>query len=114
MPGNGGPGSVHTNSRSWTAPTDGIAVFAGGHLHEGGIDITLKDTTSNKTFCTGTATYHENPRHLATINPCLLHQKVIAGHNYTRHGPLRQLGTVGRRDGHLPDLRLVGHPVVAF
>ena len=49
VPGNGGPGSVHTKSRSWTAPWDGIAVFAGGHLHEGGIDITLKDATANQT-----------------------------------------------------------------
>lgn len=83
VPGNGGPGSVHTKSRSWTAPRDGIAVFAGGHLHEGGIDITLKDATANQTACTGTATYHENPRHLATINPCHLHHKVTAGRSYS-------------------------------
>jgi hypothetical protein len=83
IPGNGGPGSVHTRSASWPAPRDGIAVFTGGHLHEGGIDITLKDSTTNTTFCTGTATYHENPRHLSTINPCTLHEKVTAGHNFT-------------------------------
>jgi hypothetical protein len=83
VPGTGGPGSVHTNTRAWTAPRDGIAVFAGGHLHEGGIDITLKDATSGALSCTGTATYHENPRHLATINPCFLHNKVTAGHRYS-------------------------------
>jgi hypothetical protein len=83
VPGDGGPGSVHTNSRTWTSPADGIAVFAGGHLHEGGIDITLKDSTTNATFCTGVATYHENPRHLASINGCLLHHKVTAGNDYT-------------------------------
>lgn len=83
VPGNGGPGSVFTKSRSWPAPRDGLAIFTGGHLHEGGIDITLKDTTSNITFCTGTATYHENPHHLAAINPCLIHEKVNAGHNFS-------------------------------
>jgi hypothetical protein len=83
VPGDGGTGSIHTNSRSWTAPRDGIAVFSGGHLHEGGIDITLKDDTSNTVFCTGTASYHENPRHLSTINPCILHHKVTAGHDYS-------------------------------
>lgn len=83
VPGDGGPGSVHTNSRTWTAQRDGIAVFAGGHLHEGGIDITLKDATSGVTACTGTATYHENPRHLATINPCIIHDLVTAGHSYS-------------------------------
>lgn len=83
VPGNGGPGSVHTKSASWTAPRDGLAIFAGGHLHEGGIDITLKDATTNTTFCTGTATYHDNPRHLSAINPCPLHHKVTAGHTFS-------------------------------
>jgi hypothetical protein len=83
VPGNGGPGSVHTNSRSWVAPYDGIAVFSGGHLHEGGIDITLKDATEDNGACVGTATYHEIPRHLATINPCIMHNKVEAGHSYS-------------------------------
>jgi hypothetical protein len=81
IPGNGGPGSVHTRTASWTAPADGMLVFTGGHLHEGGIDISLKDATSNTNFCTGTATYHENPRHLATINACTWHFKVNAGHS---------------------------------
>ena len=44
VPGNGGPGSEHLASRSWQAPRDGMAVFAGGHLHDGGIDITVGDT----------------------------------------------------------------------
>jgi Stress up-regulated Nod 19 len=81
VPGNGGPGSVHTKSRSWTAPREGIAVFTGGHLHEGGIDITLDNTTTNEKFCTGTATYHENPRHLSAINACALHHQIFAGNN---------------------------------
>ena len=83
VPGDGGPGSVHTRSRSWTAPRDGIAIFSGGHLHEGGIDITLKDSTTGSEFCKGVATYHENPRHLATIPGCILHHKVTAGHPFT-------------------------------
>jgi hypothetical protein len=83
VPGNGGPGSVHVRSRSWPAPRDGIAVFAGGHLHEGGIDISVRESTPGALACTGTATYHENPRHLATINPCVLHEKLLAGRNYT-------------------------------
>jgi hypothetical protein len=83
IPGDGGPGSVHTKSRSWTAPRDGLAVFAGGHLHDGGIDITLKDATTNTVFCTGTAAYHEDPRHLASINACQMHKLVTAGHSYS-------------------------------
>jgi hypothetical protein len=83
VPGNGGPGSVHVRSASWPAPADGLMVFTGGHLHEDGINIELKDATTNTSFCTGVATYHENPRHLATINPCTLHHKVTAGHDYS-------------------------------
>jgi hypothetical protein len=83
VPGNGGPHSVFTKSRSWPAPRDGIAIYAGGHLHMGGIDISLKDATTNTIFCTGTATYHHNPDHLAAINPCYLHEKVTAGHTYS-------------------------------
>ena len=83
VPGNGGPGSVHTASRSWTAPRDGIAVYSAGHLHDGGIDITLKDETTGSEFCKGVATYHENPHHLATINGCVLHHQVTGGHPFT-------------------------------
>ncbi len=83
VPGNGGPGSVHTNSRAWTAPATGIAVFSGGHLHEGGIDISLKDATSGQTMCTGVAEYHTGtPYHLATIPGCPLNAQMTAGHSY--------------------------------
>lgn len=82
VPGTGGAGSVHVKQRSWTAPRDGMLVFSGGHLHDGGIDITLSDATAGTTICKGTATYHENPRHLASINGCLLHERVVDGHSY--------------------------------
>jgi hypothetical protein len=83
VPGNGGPGSVHTKSRTWTAPQDGMAVYAGGHVHDGGIDISLQKEGAGSAACTGTASYHENPRHLAKINPCFLHEKVSAGDRFT-------------------------------
>jgi hypothetical protein len=59
-----------------------MLISAGGHLHDGGIDITLKDSAPGSPACTGTATYHEDPHHLASINPCPAHEKVVAGHNY--------------------------------
>lgn len=84
VPGNGGPGSVHTMSRSWTSPANGngIAVFAGGHLHAGGIDITLKDETTGEVGCKSEAMYHMM-HHLASINPCVMHDKITAGHTYS-------------------------------
>jgi hypothetical protein len=70
-------------SKAWTAPRDGIAVFSAGHLHNGGIDITLRDEANNATVCQGVASYHENPRHLASINPCTLNYPVTAGDSYS-------------------------------
>ncbi|MBA3261318.1 MAG: hypothetical protein H0T69_02350 [Thermoleophilaceae bacterium] len=51
VPGNGGPGSVHTKSRS----------------------TSRSRTARRAAFCKGTATYHENPRHLSAIPGCILH-----------------------------------------
>jgi len=83
VPGTGGPGSVHTRFATWTAPASGIAVFAAGHLHDGGIDITLKNETTGQIGCIGAAGYHENPRHLASIPACVLHHQVTAGNQYS-------------------------------
>lgn len=82
IPGDGGPNSVHTKSRSWPAPQDGMAVFSGGHLHKGGIDISLDDSTAGTNFCTGPASYNAHG-HLARIKPCLIHEKVKAGNQFT-------------------------------
>ena len=82
IPGTGGPGSVDKTTREWTAPRDGMAIFSGGHLHDGGIDITLRDVTTDRVLCRGVATYHEDPHHLATINGCVIHELVTAGHVY--------------------------------
>src|SRR5262249_27099057 len=48
VPGGGGPGSVHTMTRNFTAPWNGIDVGMGGHQHAGGIDITLRDTVTGE------------------------------------------------------------------
>ena len=79
VPGDGGPGSVHVNTREWSVPSDGILVFTAGHLHDGGIDIRLRNVSTGDLLCKGVASYHENPRHLATINSCALHHRVEPG-----------------------------------
>ncbi len=42
-----------------------------------------RDGTTGTELCKGTATYHENPRHLAAINACSMHEQVTAGHDFT-------------------------------
>jgi hypothetical protein len=86
VPGDGGPGSVHTRTRTWTAPWDGYVVMAVGHLHEGGIDITLRDELTGRT-CTMAARYggdhgagHNAPE---SITMCPIHYPVQAGQRFS-------------------------------
>jgi hypothetical protein len=37
-----------------------MAIFAGGHLYDGGMDIRLLDTTADVTLRKAVATYHED------------------------------------------------------
>jgi hypothetical protein len=91
VPGDGGPGSVHTASRTYTAPDDGIAVFAGGHVHTGGLDASLTRDATGEDYCTATAHYtptthhpfHPNHGTLHRISHCLMHSEVNAGETFT-------------------------------
>jgi hypothetical protein len=95
VPGNGGPGSVYTKSRSFVAPWDGIMVYAGGHLHGGGIDLTLKDPATGAK-CVMTAHYDmpmgaafATPADMGMIDPptmidpCPAHNLVAGGNSYS-------------------------------
>lgn len=84
VPGNGGAGSVHTNTRTWTAPWTGLAVGMGGHLHGGGIDITLRNN-SNGTECRMVAHYeHSHPEESpGSIDRCIAHNLVTQGSTFS-------------------------------
>jgi hypothetical protein len=84
VPGTGRPGSFYFKSREWVAPTDGMVVYTGAHLHEGGISNTLKDATVGRVLCKSTVEYEmpDEFMHIMSINPCLLHDKIIAGHSF--------------------------------
>ena len=90
VPGGGGAGSEHVASATYTAPRDGVAVFAGGHIHAGGLDISATRNATGEDYCTATASYapggHPNhPRlgQLQKISSCLLHSEVAAGETFT-------------------------------
>lgn len=88
VPGTGGPGSVHTRSRSWTAAADGLLVWAGGHQHEGGMGLVVEHTTSGLDGCESMPEYEdpagplsgEHPMHMST---CTRHDPVEGGDSYT-------------------------------
>jgi hypothetical protein len=84
VPGNGGAGSVHTNTRTWTAPWNGIAVGMGGHLHGGGIDITLRNNSTAEE-CKMLAHYeHGHPEESpGTIDRCIAHNLVTQGSTFS-------------------------------
>lgn len=91
VPGGGGPESVHTATRTYTAPADGIAVFAGGHIHTGGLNATLTRNATGEDYCTATAEYsptmhhpyHPNHGTLHRISHCVMHSEVNAGETLT-------------------------------
>lgn len=84
VPGNGGPGSIHTNTRNWTMPWGGYHVTSGGHLHGGGIDITLRNNTTGVS-CPMVAHYEHSHPHDApgSIDRCLAHKRVEQGHQFS-------------------------------
>jgi Stress up-regulated Nod 19 len=85
VPGNGGANSVYTRTRNITAPWDGVAVAAGGHLHDGGIDISIKRASTGEVGCTAVAHY-DMPEPMdfpSSISPCGMHHLVSAGATYT-------------------------------
>jgi hypothetical protein len=106
VPGGGGSGSVHTAQTSYTAPRDGIAVFAGGHIHAGGFTSSLTRNSTGEDYCTNTASYapgghpnHPNMGQLQKITPCQMHSEVKAGETFT----LRS-----NYDNELPVLKAMG------
>jgi hypothetical protein len=86
VPGTGGPGSTYTRSRSWQAPFDGIAVFAGGHLHAGGIDLVLRRETPRILGCRMQAMYDGMDHDMdmvESISWCRMHDPVQQGASYS-------------------------------
>jgi hypothetical protein len=91
VPGGGQPGSTHTAAKTYTAQRDGRAVWAGGHIHAGGIDISLTRDATGDDICTAVASYNGelvHPFHplfgqLDDITYCTLNHKVSEGEAFT-------------------------------
>jgi hypothetical protein len=91
VPGGGGEDSIHTAEKTYTAPRDGRAVWAGGHIHAGGIDISLTRDANDENICTAVASYNGQMVHpfhpefgqLDDITYCPLTSKVSSGETFT-------------------------------
>ncbi len=75
VPGTGGPGSVYSKTINYTAARNGVRLFTGGHLHDGGIDLILKD--GGVEACRPTAMYEMDMLHQITY--CTTPSAVSAG-----------------------------------
>ena len=84
VPGNGDPGSVHVQTRTWTAPADGIAVGAGGHQHAGGLGLTLRHVQTGIVGCQSDPIYDpmDMEGHPMAMTTCTMHKPVKAGDQY--------------------------------
>jgi hypothetical protein len=90
VPGGGAAGSEHVLPRQYTMPRNGTAVFAGGHLHAGGIDLSLTRDGTGEDYCTALPKYtpgghpsHPRLGYLNDIDPCPIHSRVNAGERFT-------------------------------
>jgi hypothetical protein len=83
VPGDGGPGSVHEKTRTYTMAREGDIVAGGGHLHDGGIDVTLDGPDGE--VCRSTAVYDmHHMGHLVGITPCgPMDEQFVPGDRYT-------------------------------
>lgn len=50
-------GAAHKERWTYKMPTSGRFVFLGGHLHDGGLELSLENLTTNKRVYTSRATY---------------------------------------------------------
>ncbi|MEO6629371.1 MAG: hypothetical protein ABIP03_12480 [Aquihabitans sp.] len=68
VPGDGGPGSTFAKTKEYTMTRQGRFVGAGGHMHEGGIDVSLDGPDGE--VCRAEAVYHGDPPMMMGISQC--------------------------------------------
>ncbi|MGQ0825084.1 MAG: hypothetical protein ACT4OX_08680 [Actinomycetota bacterium] len=88
VPGGGGGGSEHVATATYIAPRTGRAVFAGGHIHAGGHNISVTRNGAED-YCTAKASYqpgghpnHPNLGQLRKISSCKMHSQVNVGDEF--------------------------------
>ena len=71
VPGGGPKGSTHTEAQTWTAPRDMRIVAAGGHVHGGAYDVTLRQPECNRTLIESLPAWGTAKHPFYTVKPVL-------------------------------------------
>lgn len=71
VPGNGtGRRPLFTKSNNWTVGFDSSVIYAIGHLHAGGVDITMTVGNDKQSICTSKPTYTPNKKFITRMSTC--------------------------------------------
>ncbi|MBJ7330992.1 MAG: hypothetical protein JHC95_13925 [Solirubrobacteraceae bacterium] len=114
IPGGGAPGSQDVKTMNWTAPKDMRIIAAGGHVHGGAADVTLRQPQcENRTLFTSIPAWGTAKHPFYTVKP-VLHEPgpIFMTRTLTQSGyPVakgEQIQLRSTYDGELPHTRAMG------
>ena len=120
VPGGGKPGSLHYETKTWTAPTAGRIVAGGGHVHGGGRELALSQPDCGDRVLHRSTPTWGNPDHpFYTVKP-VLHEPGpvhMTGFKTAAGFPLgagQQLKLTSVYDAVLPHSRVMGIELAYF
>jgi hypothetical protein len=112
VPGGGPPGSTDRRTATWVVPRDGRIVAAGGHLHAGAEDLTLRDPGCRRELLDARPLFGRPEDPVYAVRPVLHEPGPIATRFFlSRSGlPVRRgqrLRITGTYDGEHPRARVM-------
>jgi hypothetical protein len=112
VPGGGPPGSTDRRTATWVVPRDGRIVAAGGHLHAGAEDLTLRDPGCRRELVDARPLFGRPEDPVYAVRPVLHEPGPIATRFFlSRSGiPVRRgqrLRITGTYDGEHPRARVM-------
>jgi plastocyanin len=83
VPGGGKPGSVHRESATWTVPSNGRIIAAGGHIHGGSYGLALRQPSCDNRLLVASRPVYGQPDHPSYHVLPVLHEPGPIGASWT-------------------------------
>lgn len=118
VPGGGAPGSTDTRTMDWTAPEGGRVVAAGGHVHGGGLRLTLSEPgCGDRTLADLTPTWGRASHPFYNVRPVLhepgpIHMRGFVSQAGLPIGAGQRLRLTSVYDAARPHTRVMGISIV--